>query len=91
MILCCAKITRGLQKYLVSVRASLTVGHSGEGAYTTNGTMQGEMEGNHGKPRMKCWGSHRKKRAQLIGDFKESSLEEVASELDRHKMGLAWS
>ena len=64
------------------------MGHPGEGAHTTNHhSVQGEMEGNHGKTGTRGWKSLGKKRAQLKGDFKESSLEEVASELDLHEVG----
>lgn len=65
------------------------VGHPGEGAYTTNhGPVQRTMERNHGKSGKKCWESHGRKRAQEVGDFKESLLEEVAFALGLHEMGL---
>lgn len=64
------------------------MGHPGEGTHITNHhSVQGKMERNHEKTGTRSWESLGKKRAQLMGDFKESSLKEVASELDLHEVG----
>lgn len=78
-----------LKKHPVSARAWPAVGHPGEGAHTTNhGPVQGKMEGNYGKSGIRYWESDGGKRTQVVGDFRGSFLEEVASELDLHEMGL---
>lgn len=42
------------------------------------------MEGNHGKTERRYWENHGRKSAQLVGDFQESFLEEVASDWIDH-------